>query len=55
MGKKIYLVNGKYFIIDDETRSIKRVVIQDETNIQKEDLEELVKILADALAKEEKD
>ena len=52
MGKKVYLVNGKYLMIDEETGTIKRVIIQDETNLQREDLEEMVKILARAITRE---
>ena len=51
MGKITFEVNGHYYIIDDVKGTIKRVIIQDESNIPKEDLEELVKLLAGALAK----
>ncbi|MDR2768192.1 MAG: hypothetical protein LBB82_07700 [Treponema sp.] len=53
MGKKTYFVNGHYYIIDDESKTIKRVVIQDDLNIPAEDLRQLVTLLAEALAKKE--
>jgi hypothetical protein len=53
MEKKTYFVNGNYYIIDDETGSIKRVIIQDDPNIPPDDLKKLVLMLAEALAKEE--
>jgi len=55
MGKKTYYVNGNYYIIDDETGAIKRVIIQDDQNIPPDDLKLLVKMLAEALAKAESD
>jgi len=46
MGKMTYLINGKYYIIDDETGEIKSVKINDDQNIPLDDLKQLVKILA---------
>jgi len=46
MGKMTYLINGKYYIIDDETGEIKNVKINDDQNIPLDDLKQLVKILA---------
>jgi hypothetical protein len=46
MGKMTYLINGKYYIIDDETGEIKSVKINDDQNIPIDDLKQLVKILA---------
>jgi len=46
MGKMTYLINGKYYIIDDETGEIKSVKINDDQNIPADDLKQLVKILA---------
>jgi len=46
MGKMTYFINGKYYIIDDETGEIKSVKINDDQNIPPEDLKQLVKILA---------
>ena len=46
MGKKTYFINGKYYIIDDETGEIKSVTINDNQNIPVDDLKQLIKILA---------
>ena len=46
MGKKTYFINGKYYIIDDETGEIKNVTINDNQNIPPDDLKQLVKVLA---------
>jgi len=46
MGKKTYFINGRYYIIDDETGDIKSLTINDNQNIPVEDLKQLVKILA---------
>jgi hypothetical protein len=46
MGKKTYFVNGNYYIIDDETGSIQKLIVQDDKNISVEDLKQLVRILA---------
>jgi hypothetical protein len=54
-GKKTYLVNGNYYIIDDETGNIKRVIVQDEPSIPSEDLKQLVLLLAEALARKEEE
>ena len=53
MGKLTFEVNGHYYIIDDEKGTIKRIVIQDDTNIPQEDFKELIRLLAEALAKEQ--
>ena len=53
MGKKTYFVNGNYYIIDDETGSINKVIVQDDQNIPSDDLKQLIKLLAEALAREE--
>jgi len=45
MGKKIYLVEGHQYIVDDETGKVKEVIIK-ETTIPSETLEKLIKILA---------
>jgi len=45
MGKKVYTVNGKMYIVDDETGKVKTIEIKDET-IPQRDMEELIKILA---------
>jgi hypothetical protein len=54
MGKKTYYVNGSYYIIDDETGNIKKLVVQDESNIPVDDLKQLIKILATEIEKPEK-
>jgi hypothetical protein len=46
MGKKTYFINGKYYIVDDETGEIKSLTINDNQNIPVDDLKQLVKILA---------
>jgi len=53
MGKMTYFINGKYYIIDDETGEIKSVKINDDQNIPLDDLKQLVKILATNKKKEE--
>jgi hypothetical protein len=50
MGKKTYLINGKYFMVDEETGAINRIIIQDDSNIEAEDLKQLAIMLAEALA-----
>ena len=46
MGKKTYFINGKYYIVDDETGDIKSLTINDNQNIPNDDLKQLIKILA---------
>ena len=46
MGKKTYFINGKYYIIDDETGDIKSLTVNDNQNIPIDDLRQLIKILA---------
>jgi hypothetical protein len=53
MGKKVYYVNGNYYIIDDKIKKIKKVIIQDDTNIPQDDLKQLVNLLAENLAEYE--
>jgi len=45
MGKKVYTINGKMYIVDDETGKVKTIEIKEET-IPQRDLEELIKLLA---------
>ncbi|MCL2233520.1 MAG: hypothetical protein FWB99_10650 [Treponema sp.] len=45
MGKKVYTINGKMYLVDDETGEIKVIRIENET-ISPNDLKELIKILA---------
>jgi predicted DNA-binding protein (MmcQ/YjbR family) len=44
MGKKVYTVNGKMYIIDDETGKVKTIEIKEEP-IPQRDLDELIKLL----------
>jgi len=46
MGKKVYTINGKMYLIDDETGKIQLITIQDNHPIPQSDLEELIKLLA---------
>jgi len=46
MGKKVYTINGRMYLIDDETGKVQLIVIQDNHQIPQNDLEELIKLLA---------
>ena len=46
MGKKVYTINGRMYIIDDETGKIQEIVIQENESIPPNDLRELIKLLA---------
>jgi cytidylate kinase len=50
MGKKVYTINGKMYIIDDDTGEIKTIHI-DSDQIPPNELREIIK----ALAKNQKD
>jgi len=45
MGKKVYTINGKMYIVNDETGEIETIHIDNE-QIPPNDLKELIKILA---------
>jgi hypothetical protein len=45
MGKKIYTIEGRQYIVDDETGKVREVIIK-ETNIPPETMEKLIQILA---------
>jgi len=45
MGKKVYTINGKMYIIDDDTGKVKTIVISEEP-IPQRDLDEIIKLLA---------
>jgi len=45
MGKKVYTINDKMYLVDEETGEIKVIRIENET-ISPNDLKELIKILA---------
>lgn len=53
MSKQVITVNGRMYIIDDETGQIKKVVIQDGLDIPPDDLNQIIKYLAKHQAKEE--
>jgi hypothetical protein len=46
MGKKVYTVNGRMYIINDETGEIETITIEKEKQIPPNDLKEIIKILA---------
>ena len=50
MGKKVYTINGKMYLIDDDTGEIKMIHI-DSDQIPPNELREIIK----ALAKNQKD
>jgi hypothetical protein len=52
MGKKTYFINGKYFMVDEETGIIKRIIIQDDPGIAQEDLQLIKAILSESAKKE---
>ena len=45
MGKKVYTINGKLFIIDDDTGEVKTIHIQNDP-ISPDDMKEIIKILS---------
>jgi hypothetical protein len=51
MGKKVYTINGKMFIINDETGEIETVHI-DKEQPSPNDMKEIIKILAQNQKKE---
>jgi len=53
MGKDVYTVNGKMYIVDDETGKILTIEIKDEP-VPQRDHDEIIKILAKQ-AKHQKD
>jgi hypothetical protein len=54
MGKDIYSVNGKMYIIDDETGKILTIEIKDEP-VPQRDHDEIIKILAKQAKKQKED
>ena len=54
MGNKVYEVNGRMYLIDNETGKVKEVIIQEDADIPKEDLIKIIIILAKALRNKEK-
>ena len=45
MGKKVYTINGKMFLIDDETGKILTIEIKEEP-VSQRDMDEIIKALA---------
>ncbi|GHV86589.1 hypothetical protein AGMMS50230_21970 [Spirochaetia bacterium] len=46
MSKQLYVVNGHYYFLDDETGKLRRVIIQDDAPIPSEDIQSLLALLA---------
>jgi hypothetical protein len=46
MGKKVITIEGKYYIVDDETGDVKRVIIQDDPNLSLEEMKKILKLFA---------
>ena len=46
MGKKVYTINGRMYVVDDETGDISTIHVEKEKQIPPNDLKELIKILA---------
>ena len=42
----VVTVEGRYYIVDDETGDVKRVIIQDDPNVSMEDMKKIVKFFA---------
>jgi len=45
MGKKVYTINGRMYIIDDETGDVETIHIEKE-QVPPNDMKEIIKILA---------
>ena len=54
MGKKVFTINGRMYIINDETGDIQTIHIDSE-QIPPNDLKELIKVLAKMAKLNEKD
>ena len=46
MGKKVVTIEGKYYIIDDETGDVQRVIIQDDPNLSLDEMKKILKFFA---------
>jgi hypothetical protein len=55
MGKRVFTINGKMYIIDDITGKIGTILIQEDVPIPQKDLEELIRILAKMAKLQEKE
>jgi len=54
MGKTVFTINGKMYVIDDATGKIGTIIVQEDAPIPQKDLEELIKILAKMAKLDEK-
>ena len=45
MGKRVYTINGKMYLIDDETGKILTIEIKEES-VSQRDMDEIIKTLA---------
>jgi len=43
MGKVVVTIEGKYYIVDDDTGDVKRVLIQDEPNLSIDEMKKILK------------
>jgi len=55
MGKRVFTINGKMYIIDDITGKIGTILIQEDVPIPQKDLEELIRILVKMAKLQEKE
>jgi len=46
MGKVVVTVEGKYYIVDDETGDVKRVIIQDDPTLSLDEMKKILKFFA---------
>jgi hypothetical protein len=46
MGKQVYTINGRMYIINDETGKIGTIVVDEDAPIPQKDLDEIIKLLA---------
>jgi peroxiredoxin len=53
MGKKVYTIEDKMYIVDDQTGKIKTILVQEDAPIPQKHLEELIKLLAKQASKNE--
>jgi hypothetical protein len=43
MGKVVVTIEGKYYIVDDETGDVKRVIVQDEPTLSLDEMKKILK------------
>jgi hypothetical protein len=46
MGKVVVTIEGRYYIVDDETGDVKRVLIQDDPNLSIDEMKKILKFFA---------